>query len=94
MASITINPISNTKFSFLNSSSGELRILVINADGTRSSISMSALLDRIDDGLSDKLEEQVLEVVDDKIDQRLDDFKDETTNWETTTNEDVDQVFN
>lgn len=94
MASITINPISNTKFSVSSSVSDDFRVLVLNADGSRSSISMDSLLARIDTGISDKVEERVLEVVDTKIDQQLDEFKDNLQNWEATTETDVDQVFN
>lgn len=94
MASITIDTISNSNVSFSNSNSGEIRVLVMNADGTKSSLPLSALIDTLDDDIVNKVEEQVLETVDVKIDQRLEDFEGDVQSWQSTTNEDIDYVFN
>ena len=94
MASITIDTISNSNVSFSNSNSGEIRVLVMNADGTKSSLPLSALIDTLDDDIVNKVEEQVLETVDAKIDQRLEDFEGDVQSWQSTTNEDIDYVFN
>lgn len=79
MASITINPVSNTVPT--TTVTGHEQLIVINKGGKTSTISVNQILDlidadivdRIDDQLAEQVTEQVTEQFSDKIDDIIDD---------------------
>lgn len=79
MASITINPVTNSVFTTSNVTGNE-KLIVINKGGKASTISVNQILDlfddnivdRIDDQLTEQVTEQVADKIDEIIDERLD----------------------
>ena len=80
MASITINPVSNTIHTSTNITGGE-KLLSIGANGKPTTVSVNQILDKVDDSIADRVEDQVMDQimdsVDEKVDDRIDDKIDE-----------------
>lgn len=85
MASITINPIQDNKVSPSTDITGEEKVIIINSNGTRSTISVNQILDKVDDNIADQVEDQVIdsimETVDEKVEDRIDEAIDNIGNF-------------
>lgn len=73
MASITINPIQDNRVSPSTNITGEEKVIIINNNGTRSTISVNQILDKVDDGIIDRIDDPILEKVEDQLDEMIED---------------------
>lgn len=73
MASITINPIQDNKVSPSTNITGEEKVIIINSNGTRSTISVNQILNKVDDGIIDRIDDPILEKVEDQLDEMIED---------------------
>lgn len=71
MASITINPVTNSVFTTSNVTGNE-KLIVINKGGKASTISVNQILDLFDDDIVDRIDDQLIEKVEDQIDEMID----------------------
>ena len=71
MASITINPVTNSVFT-TSSVTGNEKLIVINKGGKASTISVNQILDLFDDDIVDRIDDQLIEKVGDQIDEIID----------------------
>lgn len=67
MASITMNPVNNQI-----SSKGGDRLITINSEGNPSVITISQLVDKVDDGIVDRIDDEILEIVESQIEEMID----------------------
>lgn len=89
MASITINPVSNSPSATTEVTGGE-KILAINREGKPATITVNQILDKVDDSIVDRIDDEILEKVEDQIDDMIDERLD---NIDTNTNLNWNEVL-
>lgn len=76
MASITLNPVSNT----IHTSTqiiGNEKLVTIGPNGKPSVISVDSILDKVDDSIADRVEDQVMDQIIESVDEKVDDLIDD-----------------
>lgn len=71
MASVTINSVP-TQVLPSTTITGEEKLVAIDKQGKPAAVSVSQILDKVDDEIVDRVEDQVMEQIDSKIDDALD----------------------
>lgn len=90
MASITINPVSNTVPVTSTTVTGHEQLIVINKGGKTSTISVNQILDLVDDDIIDRIDdpltEQVTKQVTEQFSDKLDDLDERLDSIDPNTN--------
>lgn len=80
MASISISIIPPTKVTTSTEITGDEKLVTVNGQGKPTTITVSQILDKVDDSIVDRVEgqvmEQVLSNVDEQVEDRIDDILD------------------
>lgn len=84
MASISINAVSNSSVQETK------KLVAVSAQGTLTTIPISSIFNKVDEGIVERVEEQVLVSVDGKIEERVEQV---IGNTSSINKEDIDNLF-